>query len=56
MTCPNTNNTSLQMKAQDLQEMYLYGQITLQELIAQCITLGLETGKSIFNEVMGVTL
>lgn len=53
MTSPNNNTNSVQVKAQELQEMYLYGQINLPELIAQCITLGLHMGREIFLEVSG---
>lgn len=44
-------DTSIGVKAQALKEMFLYGQLTLDDLIVQSISLGMDVAQEVHNRV-----
>jgi hypothetical protein len=45
------DDTSLEVKVQELLEMYRYGQISVEELVCDAITVGLHMGRDIINDL-----
>lgn len=51
MTSPDLNTNDLVIKAQELKEMYLFGQLTLDEMVTGAITLGMDTAEDIHKDI-----